>query len=43
MQTADGIWLGRWLYEQKRLCAGTTKGRPLLPEQRQKLEKLGIV
>ena len=42
-KTADGIWLGRWLYEQKRLCAGTTKGRPLLPEQRQKLEKLGIV
>lgn len=40
-KTADGIWLGRWLYEQKRELArpDTTK---LAPSQKTRLQQLGI-
>lgn len=41
-KTSDGIWLGRWIYEQKRLVAGSGTGRPLAPEQKRKLAELGI-
>lgn len=41
-KTSDGIWLGRWVYEQKRLVAGSGTGRPLAPEQKRKLAELGI-
>ena len=40
-KTADGIWLGKWLYEQKRELKkpGTTR---LAPGQKTKLRQLGI-
>lgn len=41
-KTSDGIWLGRWIYEQKRLCRGELRGKTLPPEQQQKLAELGI-
>ena len=40
-KTTDGIWLGRWLYEQKRELAKTDTTR-LAPGQRTKLQQLGI-
>ncbi|MCM1297068.1 MAG: Helicase associated domain protein [Muribaculaceae bacterium] len=40
-KTSDGIWLGKWLYEQKRELAKPNPKR-LAPEQRTKLMQLGI-
>lgn len=40
-KTADGIWLGRWLYEQKRELAKPDAAK-LAPTQRTKLQQLGI-
>lgn len=40
-KTDEGIWLGRWLYEQKRaLQPGAKKTLPI--EKREKLKRLGI-
>lgn len=41
-KTEDGIWLGTWLYHQRRAKAGVEKEKPLTPEQRRKLEQLGL-
>ena len=40
-KTADGIWLGRWLYEQKRELARPGAMR-LDPSRRERLQQLGI-
>lgn len=40
-KTSDGIWLGRWLYEQKREMAKADTTR-LAPNQKTKLQQLGI-
>lgn len=40
-KTTDGIWLGRWLYEQKRELA-RPKPTKLAPGQKAKLRQLGI-
>lgn len=40
-KTADGIWLGRWLYEQKREMAMTGTAR-LDPSKKERLQQLGI-
>lgn len=40
-KTADGIWLGRWLYEQKRELA-RPEATKLAPGQKIKLQQLGI-
>lgn len=40
-KTADGIWLGRWLYEQRRELARPDTAK-LAPGQRTKLQQLGI-
>lgn len=40
-KTADGIWLGRWLYEQKRELARPDTAK-LAPGQRAKLQQLGV-
>lgn len=40
-KTSDGIWLGRWIYEQRRaLQPGAKKSLP--EEKREKLQRLGI-
>ena len=40
-KTSDGIWLGRWVYEQRRaLQPGAKKSLPT--EKREKLQRLGI-
>ena len=40
-KTDDGIWLGRWIYEQRRaLQPGAKKTLPI--EKREKLKRLGI-
>ena len=36
----DGIWLGKWLYEQKQLYLGRKKGKRLKEERAQKLKVL---
>lgn len=40
-KTSDGIWLGRWLYEQKRAMQPDAK-KPVPAEKREKLQQLGI-
>ncbi len=40
-KTSDGIWLGRWLYEQKRALQPGAK-KPVPAEKREKLQRLGI-
>ena len=40
-KTSDGIWLGRWIYEQKRALQPDAK-KPLPAEKREKLQRLGI-
>ncbi len=40
-KTDDGIWLGRWIYEQKRALQPGAK-KPLPIEKREKLQRLGI-
>ena len=39
----DGIWLGRWLNEQKRIYRGEVKGKTLSAEQIGRLEEIGAV
>lgn len=38
-KTDDGIWLGKWLYEQKRICNKEKSGR-MTAEQKQKISVL---
>ena len=40
--TEDNIWLGNWLYLQKKIYKGKVKGESLTDEQIGKLEALGI-
>ena len=40
-KTDDGIWLGRWIYEQRRALQPGAK-KPLSIEKREKLQLLGI-
>lgn len=39
-KTADGIWLGKWLYEQRRILRGEDTHRSLTARQREKLLSL---
>ncbi len=39
---ADGVWLNKWLNEQKQIYLGKRKGKSLTDEQIQKLEALGM-
>lgn len=39
----EGIWLGKWLNEQKQIYHGKRKGKTLRPEQIAKLEAIGMV
>ena len=39
---ADGIWLAKWVNEQKQIYAGKRKGKALRNDQVQRLEELGI-
>ena len=41
-KTEDGIWLGNWLYHQRRAKAGAVAEKPLTPEQQKKLAELGL-
>lgn len=41
-KTADGLWLGKWLYLQRRELAKEPEETKLTPQQRDKLERLGI-
>lgn len=41
-KTADGIWLGTWLYRQKRIMEGYPSRQKLDERQRQKLRQLDI-
>lgn len=41
-KTSDGIWLGNWLYHQKKLLAGKERGQQLSEAQKMKLMELGI-
>ena len=41
-KTADGIWLGTWLYRQQRLLEGYPAGQKLSERQRQLLRQLDI-
>ena len=38
--TADGVWLNKWLNEQKQILLGNRQGRTLTEEQKQKLATL---
>ena len=40
-KTDDGIWLGRWIYDQRRALQPGAK-KPLSIEKREKLQRLGI-
>ena len=39
---ADGIWLNKWLNEQKQILLGKRKGKSLTEEQKQKLDDVGF-
>lgn len=39
---ADGIWLAKWVNEQKQVYAGKRKGKELSDEQVRRLEAIGI-
>ena len=39
---ADGIWLAKWVNEQKQVYAGKRKGKMLSDEQVQRLEAIGL-
>ncbi len=39
---ADGIWLAKWVNEQKQVYAGKRKGKTLSDEQVQRLEAIGM-
>ena len=39
----DGVWLGKWLNEQKQVYRGNRPGKALHPEQIRRLEQIGIV
>lgn len=41
-KTSDGIWLGRWIYEQKKICTGQHQGKKLEHTKREKLSQLGL-
>ena len=41
-KTADGIWLGTWLYRQRRLLEGNPSGQKLNAEQRRMLRQLNV-
>ena len=38
----DGIWLAKWLNEQKQIHAGKRKGKTLRADQAERLEAIGI-
>ena len=38
----DGIWLGKWINEQKQIYRGNRAGKSLSREQVQRLEQIGI-
>ncbi|MCI8834792.1 MAG: DEAD/DEAH box helicase family protein [Ruminococcus sp.] len=40
---ADGIWLAKWLNEQKQIYAGKRPGKKLREEQIQRLDAIGMV
>lgn len=40
--TEDGVWLGKWLNEQKQILRGKRKGKTLSAEQKSKLEQIGF-
>ncbi len=40
--TVDGIWLNKWLNEQKQIYFGNRKGKLLTEEQIQKLSDVGV-
>ncbi len=40
--TVEGIWLGRWLDEQRLIREGKRKGKQLSPEQIRRLESIGM-
>ena len=40
---ADGIWLAKWLNEQKQIYAGKRPGKTLSEEQVSRLEEIGMV
>lgn len=39
---ADGIWLAKWVNEQKQVYAGKRKGKELSDEQVRRLEAIGM-
>lgn len=39
---ANGVWLAKWLYEQRQIYAGNRKNEKLTDEQIKKLEDVGI-
>ena len=41
--TADGIWLAKWLNEQRQICIGNRKGKKLSQEQIDRLNAIGMV
>lgn len=41
-KTADGLWLGKWLYLQRKELEKEPEETKLTPQQREKLERLGI-
>lgn len=40
--TAGGVWLNKWLNEQKQILLGNRKGKTLTEEQRRKLASIGF-
>lgn len=39
----NGIWIGKWVNEQKQIYRGNRKNKSLTPEQIERLESIGIV
>ncbi len=39
---ADGIWLGKWVNEQRQILAGNREGKTLTDEQKEKLSSIGL-
>jgi len=40
---SEGVWLGKWLYEQKRCYRGDISGKNLTPHRVSLLEEIGII
>ncbi len=38
----DGIWLGKWVNEQRQILAGNRQGKTLTNEQKEKLSSIGL-